>query len=55
MAATTVANPRKIDTRNAVVLNDIAESATHGNLLRARLAFVSRNTSTLSVPFDTIC
>jgi hypothetical protein len=54
MAATIVANPRKTDTRNAVVLYDIAESATHGNLPRARLAFVSLNTTTLCVPFDTI-
>jgi hypothetical protein len=55
MAATRVANPKKIDARNAVLLTDIAVQATHEALSRAHVAFVSFSTSTLSAPFGRIC
>jgi hypothetical protein len=55
MAATTVANPKKIDARNAILLIDIAVQATQEVPSRAHVPFVSFNTSTLSAPFGNIC
>lgn len=54
IAATTEANPRINEARNAVVLDDIAEKATGKTLSSTSLSFISLSTNTLFVAFTVI-